>query len=143
MNYANRQENKMNYPQTTIISTIADQREEEEREESRLGYELIDFEGYDNSGDVPPFDTFIVPNYIHLIYLKINEIKFYQMVNIYSMFLNQKPTRIYIHCDVCDFHGRYWEQLYSIEEIKKILIFNKIRQHYTIFGVPVRWIEHR
>lgn len=106
-----------------------------------LDNQIIDFEGYDNNKE--PFPEYIVPNFIHLVYLNLNEIKFYQCVNIYSIFLNQKPERIYIHCDKCDFKGYYWDQLNSIEEIRKILIVNRVPDKKTIFGKEFGWIQHR
>ena len=106
-----------------------------------LSDDFIDFEGFDNNRD--KFCTPIIPNFIHLIYLNKNEMKFYEIVNIYSIFLRQKPDRIYIHCDLCDFKGYYWEKLNSIEEIKKIIVINQILKLDTIFGKKVKWIHHR
>ena len=107
-------------------------------------YDALDFEGFDNNAELDVFHRrLLVPNYIHLIYLNIEEIEFYQCVNIYSIFLNQKPDKIFIHCNRCDFGGFYWDQLNSIEEVKRILVINKIDHHKTIFGHKVRWIQHR
>ena len=103
--------------------------------------DFMDFEGFDNNRE--NFSSLIVPNYIHLIFLNKNEFKFYEYVNIYAVFLNQKPDRIYLHCDLCDFKGRYWEEMNSIEELRKIFVINRIPTHNTIFGKKVGWIHHR
>ena len=103
--------------------------------------DFMDFEGFDNNKD--NFSSLIVPNYIHLIFLNKNEFKFYEYVNIYAVFLNQKPDRIYLHCDLCDFKGRYWEEMNSIEELRKIFVINRIPTRDTIFGTKAGWIHHR
>lgn len=111
----------------------------------QTNFDVMDFEGFDNNLELDIFRhrAFLVPNIVHLIYLNLDEIKFYQCINIYSIFLNQKPEKIYIHCDRCEFSGFYWDQLNSIEEIKRMLVINKIDRHDTIFGQRVRWIQHR
>ena len=103
--------------------------------------DFMDFEGIDNNRD--NFSSLIVPNYIHLIFLNKNEFKFYEYVNIYAVFLNQKPDRIYLHCDLCDFKGRYWDEMNSIEELRKIFVINRIPTRDTIFGTKAGWIHHR
>ena len=103
--------------------------------------DFMDFEGFDNNKD--NFSSLIVPNYIHLIFLNKNEFKFYEYVNIFAIFLNQKPDRIYLHCDLCDFKGRYWEEMNSIEELRKIFVINRIPTRDTIFGTKAGWIHHR
>lgn len=113
------------------------------RDDDKHSYDVLDFEGVDNNEPNITRDKLIVPNFIHLIYLNLNSIKFYQLVNIYSIFLNQKPDRIYIHCDQCAFTGKYWDQLNSIAEVKNILVINKVNDRKTIFGKKIGWIQHR
>jgi hypothetical protein len=103
-------------------------------------YDMFDFEGFDNQTGS---DRLIVPNIVHLIYLNSTEIKFYQAINIYSIFLNQKPEKIFIHCDNCSFSGHYWKQINSIKELSEVLKINQIPVKDKIFGIKYGYIEHR
>ena len=67
--------------------------------------ELIDFEGFDNqNGTSHP----IIPNIAHYIFLNKPTIEFYHMVNIFSLFFNHRPEKIYFHCDYCSFTGKFF-----------------------------------
>jgi hypothetical protein len=61
--------------------------------------EIIDFEGFDN---VSGMNMAIIPNIVHLLYLNQPFIRFYQLVNILSIYYNHEPDFIYIHCDDCN-----------------------------------------
>jgi len=102
-------------------------------------YDIIDFEGFDNETGL---DYNIIPNIVHLLYLNTTNVSFYQAVNIYSIFLNQNPDKIYMHCDNCSFHGHYWNQINSIIELKRKLVIHKIPFHDTIFGQKYGWVHH-
>lgn len=102
--------------------------------------EVLDFEGFDNEKGS---DKYIVPNIVHLIYLRVTTINFMQMVTIYSIFLNQNPDKIYIHCDNCSFHGQYWNQLMATKCLKEKIEFHRVPTHATIFGTKFKWIQHR
>jgi hypothetical protein len=101
---------------------------------------ILDFEGFNN---VNGTDRYIVPNIFHLIYLNSPNIKFYQAINIYSIFLNHKPDLIVIHCDNCSFWGYYWNEIQSIDELSKIVKLNKLPNIKTIFGKSFKFIQHR
>jgi hypothetical protein len=101
--------------------------------------DIIDFEGFDN---VKGADYNIVPNIVHLLYLQETQIKFFQLINIYSIYLNHRPNYIYIHCDKCDFEGKYYEKLKSYKDLWRIVRFKKIPYKETIFGVKYGWINH-
>ena len=102
--------------------------------------EVFDFEEFDNEKGT---DQLIVPNIVHLIYLNVISINFNQLMCIYSIFLNQNPDKIMIHCDNCEFGGRYWEQLMATRCLREKIVLHKIPSYYTIFGVQVNWITHR
>jgi hypothetical protein len=105
-----------------------------------LDSDIIDFEGFDNTvGLSYP----IVPNIVHLIYLNHPFVKFYQMICIFSIFLNHRPDFIYIHCDNCSFTGKYWEEIDKVTELKQIIRLHKVPSKDTIFGIKVGWIHHR
>ena len=79
----------------------------ENRYDSYDYHQYIDFESFDNANGS---DHFIVPNIVHMIYLdrklpnKKPKFEFAHMIALYSIFLNQNPDKIYIHCDVCEFN---------------------------------------
>ena len=56
--------------------------------------DCLDFEGFDNDNGT---DKLIVQNIVHLIYLNQTELKYYQAINIFSIYNNHKPSLIYIH----------------------------------------------
>jgi hypothetical protein len=106
--------------------------------------DIIDFEGFDNSKREhgSQENELIVPNIVHLLYFQSTEIKFYQVINIYSIYLNQNPDLIYIHCDNCSFHGQYWQEIQSVKGLREIIILNQIKFHDTIFGKKYGWVNH-
>jgi hypothetical protein len=97
----------------------------------QMSQDLIDFEGFDHiNGASEP----IIPNIVHLLYLQQPYIKFYQLVNILSVYFNHKPDFIYIHCDNCNFTGKYFEILRSYKIVWQLIKFYKIPFKKTIFG---------
>jgi len=52
-----------------------------------------------------PFD--IVPNYVHYILLDVKEIEFGHFISLLSVLKNQRPERIYIHCNCHQLSGQY------------------------------------
>jgi hypothetical protein len=102
-----------------------------------LDEDTLDFEGFDNKKGS---SRLIVPNIVHLVYLKQPKIKFYQMISIFSIFLNQKPDRIYIHCDDCSFYGTYWKKINEVKSLVKVLKLHKVPSTDKIFGITNGWI---
>jgi hypothetical protein len=98
--------------------------------------DYLDFEGFDNINGV---NKSIVPNIVHLIYLNETNIKFYQMICIFSIYFNHKPELIYFHCDDCSFHGKYWEQIKSYKGLWSIIKIHKIPYKERIFGKKYGW----
>jgi hypothetical protein len=92
--------------------------------------DLIDFEAFDNEkGD----ENFIIPNVVHLIHFNSTQLKFDQMINIFSIYLNHNPDFIYIHCDLCAFRGHRWSRVMSIPGLKRKIVFKRHNLHGTIF----------
>lgn len=113
-----------------------------------LSNDIIDFENFDNNpqnmNDTTYYNrTKIVPNIIHLIYTNYTYLKFYEMINIFSIYFNQKPDRIYLHCDNCEFHGKYWDYIQEKLGPKNVIYIHKIPFFKTIFGQNYKWIHHR
>ena len=103
-------------------------------------HQYIDFEKFDNINGT---DHFIVPNIVHLIYLGKLNFEFGQMIALYSIFLNQSPDKIYIHCDVCEFNSRFWSTLNRTKCLGERVVFKRIKNYDTIFGVKAGYIQHR
>ncbi len=99
----------------------------------RISQDRLDFEDFNNKNltdDAP----MIIPNLVHLIYLTRTELRFHDMVCIYSLYLNSKPDAIMIHCENCSLHGEYWDKVNAVEGIRKIIKMNKIPYKRGIFG---------
>ena len=85
--------------------------------------EFIDFEGFDNqNGTSHP----IIPNIVHYLFLDKPTIEFYHMVNIFSLFFNHRPEKIYFHCDDCSFTGKFFEALKSNKELWSLIDIHHI-----------------
>jgi hypothetical protein len=97
--------------------------------------EIIDFEGFDN---VSGMNMAIIPNIVHLLYLNQPFIRFYQLVNILSIYYNHEPDFIYIHCDDCNFRGKYFDKLRKQKSLWNIIRLHKIPFKETIFGVKYK-----
>ena len=93
--------------------------------------DILDFEEFDN---VNGANKSIIPNIVHLLYLQQPYIKFYQLVNILSIYYNHKPDYIYFHCDDCNFNGKHFNKLKEFQSIWKIIKIFKIPYKTTIFG---------
>ena len=102
--------------------------------------EIIDFEGFDNNVGA---SQYIIPNYVHLVYLNYTRITFQQMISIFSIYLNQKPDRLYIHCDNCSFIGKYWDAIKNNTNLWNIIRIKKVPKKETIYNVKIGWIHHR
>ena len=102
---------------------------------------IMDFEGFDNYDENQPL---IVPNVVHLIYLNMNTLRFHEMICIYSIYLNQRPDAIVIHCENCGFTGYFWQQIERVEGLRRIIRFNQLPVRRTIFGQIGPWpLHHR
>jgi len=93
---------------------------------------IIDFEGFDFRNGL---NQTIIPNIVHLLFINKTEIKFYEFVNILSIFFHHKPDNIYIHCDDCSFKGKYFEILQKNKELWSIIRLLKITFKNKIFGI--------
>ena len=102
--------------------------------EFELSKDILDFEGFNND-KLNESSPMIVPNIIHIIYMNKTELRFHEMVCIFSIFLNQKPDTILIHCENCSFHGVYWEKIEKVKALRKLIRFNQIPVRRSIFGL--------
>jgi mannosyltransferase OCH1-like enzyme len=68
----------------------------------------MNFDGFDN--ETGAF-SYIVPNIIHFIRLNKANFSFTDIIAIRAAHVAQKPDAIYIHTDIKQFEGKYWNQL--------------------------------
>lgn len=64
---------------------------------------------FSDSNNITGYSYFIVPNMVHLIRFESPRLTFVDMVNIKSIHINHKPEKLIIHCDDCNFKGKYWD----------------------------------
>ena len=61
-----------------------------------------------------------------------------------SAWLKQKPDKIYLHCDECDYNGKYWDALNRIKELKSIIKINRLENlNMKIFNQSINYIHHK
>lgn len=133
--------NAFESPLNGFISSGKVELYEPKKDLSVADYDFFDFENFDNN-ETNRSTRIIVPNIVHLIYLEQTDIRFTQMINIFSIFLNHRPNKIYIHCSNCSFYGPYWERILACKELVKILVLKQVTSHTTIFGVKARFNHH-
>ena len=80
-----------------------------------------------------PFD--IVPNTVHYILFALNEIRFAHFLSMLSVFKNQKPKLIYIHCDCHRLTGQYWDRVVMVSNKTSIpIVLREIVKPTQIYG---------
>ena len=95
--------------------------------------DILDFEGFDNNS-TKPGRPLIVPNIVHFIFLNTTRVKFHEMICIFAAYLNQRPDTIMIHCEDCNFKGKYWDQLYSVGPLRRIMQIKKLPVKRGLYG---------
>lgn len=103
--------------------------------------EIISFEGFNNiTGTI---NITIIPNLIHYVHLNQENINFIVFLSILSSWLNQKPDFIYLHCNKCNYTGKYWLALQKHKQIKSILKIKRINYYEEkIFNQQPGYIHH-
>ena len=98
--------------------------------------DIINFENFDNHANYSVNDShpFIVPNIVHLIYIGETEMRFHNMICIFSIYLNHRPDLIIIHCDNCSFTGYYWFRIKSAGDLAKRIKLHRINSKLSIFN---------
>lgn len=105
---------------------------------------LINFESFDNNTGLINQNYYIVPNIVHYVHLDQAVIKFPLFLSILSVWLNQKPRLIFLHCNDCHYKGKYWDELNRNMGIKSILRIKKILNFdLKIFEQKPGWIHHK
>ena len=89
------------------------------------------FEGFNNETGNEN-GTYLVPNIIHFLRFKENNLTFVDAVCVLSAFKNHRPDKILFHTDVESFVGPYWEMVKNTPGI--VYEFRKVILPDTIFG---------
>jgi len=104
-------------------------------DDGQLAGNNIDFTLYDN---ITGFPYMIVPNIVHLIIFRKQQLDFTEMVNIQSVHRNQSPDRILIHCDCSDLRGPYWEIVRNLSGLE----LRYLREPRSVFGRSLSSVYH-
>ena len=80
-----------------------------------------------------------MPNIVHYVLFSRNEIQFSHFVSILSVLKNQRPNKIYIHCDCHHLSGQYFTRLQPIvNQTNTQLIVRHIKKPTEVFGHKIR-----
>ena len=89
------------------------------------------FEGFNNETGTED-GTYLVPNIIHFLRFKQNNLTFVDAVCVLSAFKNHRPDKILFHIDFDNFVGPYWDKVKNTPGI--VYEFRKVILPDTIFG---------
>jgi hypothetical protein len=89
------------------------------------------FEGFNNETGTED-GTYLVPNIIHFVRFKQQNLSFVDAVCVLSAFKNHRPDKILFHTDVDSFVGPYWEKVKNTPGL--VYEFRKVTIPDTIFG---------
>src|SRR5277367_1086404 len=104
-----------------------------------LNHSEPDLVSFTDSNNETGYSQFIVPNIIHFIRINQPKMTFVEMICIKSAYLNHRPDKIMIHCDDCNFKGKYWDHIKDIPS----LTLNKVSPPTEIYGIKFANIWHR
>ena len=60
-----------------------------------------------------------------------------------SVFMIQRPKKIFIHTNTPELQGKYWEQLLQIPGFREVLEIKKVPVPSKVFGVEFFWNAHK
>ncbi|CAN8012182.1 unnamed protein product, partial [Ixodes pacificus] len=90
------------------------------------------------ASNVTGFHKPVVPNVVHFIRLNQTEISFWDAVCIRSVYLNQNPTGILVHCSPCELKGRYASWIADIPTLQLV----PIEAPESVFGLEFGCVQH-
>ncbi|CAN7945121.1 unnamed protein product [Ixodes hexagonus] len=104
---------------------------------SKQDGDVMDFT---NANNETGFSTLIVPNIVHFIRLGNLNLSFVEVVCIRAAWIQQRPERLMIHCDECEWtvESTLWDHIKDIPG----LTVSHIERPSAIFGVSFNWIQH-
>ncbi|KAK9506646.1 hypothetical protein O3M35_008541 [Rhynocoris fuscipes] len=109
---------------------------------TKTNYNIVTKTEYNKVEDFDNFDNitgtkdgcYIVPNIVHFIRFNQKQLSFIDLVCILAAYKHQKPDHIYIHTNVLNFKGKYWEYLLTNNEIINIIKIKYLDMPTQIFG---------
>ena len=77
----------------------------------------------------------MVPNIVHYLLFNVTEIKFGHFISFLSVLKNQKPEKVYIHCDCSQLNGDYYQRVLRVaNKTNTPIIVRTIERPTQIFG---------
>ena len=77
----------------------------------------------------------IVPNIVHYVLFNVTEIQFGHFISFLSVLKNQKPEKVYIHCDCSQLSGDYYQRVLRVaNKTNTPIIVRTIERPTQIFG---------
>ena len=104
-------------------------------------YKHVNFTGFDNT--TANNGGKLIPNHIHLIRLNQPDLKFSEAVCLKSVFVIQRPDKIFVHTDDTRLRGQYWDSLFRIPGFKSRLFVKRVELPEKVFGNWFFWTAHR
>ena len=86
----------------------------------------------------------IVPNIVHYVLFNVTEIQFGHFISFLSVLKNQKPEKVYIHCDCSQLSGDYYQRVQRVaNKTNTPIIVRTIERPTQIFGrnVSKKWLN--
>ena len=101
----------------------------------------IDFNGFNNETGA---DHFIVPNIVHYVRFYKKSWTFVEYICMRSAYVNQRPDYIFIHTDVDEFKGKYWNWILREPDFRSRIVRIFTKAPDNIFGQEFRpmWKFH-
>lgn len=100
--------------------------------------EILDFEGFDNKNGL---NDFIIPNIVHYLIDNQTEMSSIHLLSILSVWLYQKPSKIYIHAKEFKIKPDFLN-IINILGIKSIIKIQLFKQKENIFETKIKYKEH-
>ncbi|KAG8283753.1 uncharacterized protein LOC124366252 [Homalodisca vitripennis] len=96
----------------------------------------LDFTGFNNETGTAD-GHYIIPNYVHFLKFQYATFNFIHMICVLAAFKHQRPEKLFIHTDVPEFYGKYWEVLINTPGFKEVLVIKKMDLPKEVFGQPL------
>ncbi|GAB6024863.1 hypothetical protein CHUAL_009977 [Chamberlinius hualienensis] len=110
----------------------------------------VDTFNFSSSNNITGYSDAVVPNIVHLVKFRSQEIDFVEMVNIRSIIVNHRPDRVVIHCNMCtdideqgrlSLRGKYWNMLVE-DGFRNSINVSFLDEPTHIFGKPLTSVYH-
>lgn len=80
----------------------------------------LNFTGFNNETGTPA-GHYIVPNYVHFVKFRFATFNFIHMICVLAAFKHQRPEKLFIHTDVEQFQGKYWDVLINTPGFAEVI----------------------